>query len=576
MMFCSCKRVADLTKADSNNDKRFAVAISYHCSQRRKVAAVARALAESFGKENLFFDVFHPSAFEGADAASKLREIYTKQSDLVVPFFCNKYGSHGWTGIEWDDIRKFSDKASVLPVLLYGGSEPSGWTAGGVPIRVRSKNETGRSIANRIVDNYRQRFPEGYLTLDQWRPQAERPRDAGVEFGIIIVADIWDFSVTPPSRMEYVIDTMWTIAAELGLATGNSCVAGLLDGLIIAMRRGRYLDILEKCELWISRFGDRTSIEKGSPPVQLRVAVHRGDFYQLTSRNLVVGAGPNECSRLVRMGGPGQIVLSEDFVEGWKKDISWSRESRDLNVLCPLPVEDPFDLEIKAGQRTLFRFYKTPLDAPIFFPQLQQAHKARQVLMKVLDEIEDEFVDIVCDKRSDLTSKKINTRVSVFVFDRKNPEAKQLVPTEFRFLRHPVKTGSRQAAIFKGNTAYPIDSKCGPQGGIARAFVDKKPYVITRLRPYKGKKYQAEYLQRLTEPPWNLDADRVVGFGRHARSFISVPCWLNKESHYADAVLCIDTMDALEGVGEELLMECAENFGRYFGTLIAALLSLRS
>ena len=295
----------------------------------------------------------------------------------------------------------------------------------------------------------------------------------------------------------------------------------------------------------------------------------------MEKHRVLVGSGPNECSRLVRMAGPGQIVVSEDFVKGWELDVGAKvLVEKDLS---PSSEKPPIGMQIKSGSQSYFRFYKSGSETSIN-AILRQVHRADQVLFRVIREIEDEFVEVITDHCPELTPKKISTRVSLFVFDRNNPKANRLVSTEYRYMRGRIEGGTHRdgSSVAKGATSYAVSGDTGPQGPIGQAFVRKTPIIVSNLPNYRKSVKDSSYVKVLAGEPWHIPEQTIHEFGRKARCFLAVPCWLHEGARVAEAVICIDTMHPLDCVSEQLLRDCATEFGRFFGTLIAALLWLRS
>jgi hypothetical protein len=555
----------------------YAVAISYHSSKKRLVRNVARALSDDLGgTQHVFFDEFHGHCFRGPHAKSDLTRIYTNQAKWVVPFFSSNYDSGGWTGIEWQEIQKLIDTGSVLAVSL-DGSRPPGWPSGAIPLSGTKK--TGKAIAKEILEHItfqRHRSPAA-SSLETSLPanpsgSVAAESAATVESGFIVVGDLWNFSSLPPARVEPVIDHMWSVAREVGLLGDLHC--GLLDGLVIVLRRGWYGDVIEQCNLWLKRMHEELA-GRGFR-CRPRLAVHRGDFYHIDSKNLLVGAGPNECSRLCSMAGPGQMVLSEDFVRGWRTDLG-GEAIGDPQEFAPRLDEPPIGIQIKPGVQSMFRYYRHNLGASVVTPALIRADHAEKVLMKVVQEIEDEFVDLVTESCSGLTAGRIGATVSILVCDRIRLDAPRLVTTNFRYSRRSHRNGSVPARP-RDQLCFEIDtSKKRGQGPAGLAFVTKKPYVTPALPPYRETRTgESRYAQILTSPPWNMPANVLEHLTPKPRRLLAIPCWLHGNLPHAEAVIEIDTLHPLDGVSDEFLHQCAIGFGRWFGVLIAALLWNRS
>lgn len=548
----------------------YTFALSFHGSKRRKVRNVARALAEAIGEDRVFFDEFHKDQFLGAGAKSRFRDIYTNQSAVVVPFFSDRYDDGGWTGYEWDDIRKFVDSAKVKPVAL-DESCPAGWSAGGVPVDGRKL--TGKQIAEDLLTLSGVTVVPSSGVLQQVNAEAQQTNGAAaVESGFIVAVDIWDFAAVPPSHLEAIISAMWESGTELGLV--SDVTYGMLDGIISIHRKGDYQSLVDGCAKWIDEFSKRSKEIVGEESIELRVAIHRGDYLVIDKRSVVVGAGPNEASRLVRMAGRRQLVLSERFVTGWKEHVSWKpSKGGELSNVRPRPQLDPIQLHIKDDELSEFRFWRFEGKSPVYGSALRKADYASRALGEIIKQIEEEFVEQIQAVRSSLDAGKLDTRVSVFVADPEDNNT--LVSTEFRYIRPQQRSQRPESHCKKGQTTYALRGNSGlPEGPIALAYTTMQPVVCSGLPDFS--KQPEKYLSSLSMDPWNLPSSTIQEFGCHARSFLAVPCWLHENAPVPEAVLCIDCMHSLKSVSETYLEDCAMSFGRYYGLLVAALVWIRT
>jgi len=296
----------------------------------------------------------------------------------------------------------------------------------------------------------------------------------------------------------------------------------------------------------------------------LRLAVHHGGYYEHSSRGNIVGIAVNECSRLVRMAPPGVIVVSESFVSTWP-------EPKDLRPPRNGSEEDrPIGLRIKSKKVSLFRYYKYPDNAP--FPEiLRNAHDAEKLLFAALEAIEDEFVELMIEKSATkLTPAKIAARVSIFVLDQAITERAELRSTEFRFMRPP-KNKKKSNYLNEGQTRY-LASRGDAEGAQGKAFVERKVKVDNDLPCYK--KDRAGYMKRLAK--WDLPATKIENFSKHARSFVGIPFWMHQGCTDSEGVICIDTDDPLSDIPLDFLEDCAYQMGVFYGSLISALIRLRS
>jgi hypothetical protein len=144
-------------RSNDNNDRRFAVALSFPGEHRRFVRKVAERLGDLLGKERVFFDEWYERELRGVDADLKLKRIYRDDTDLIIPFFSEHY-TKMWCQIEWRAIRtvlaeRIRDDA-VVPVHI-DGTRIDGWET--IDLGVRRGRKTGRQVADAIFDIYQQR-----------------------------------------------------------------------------------------------------------------------------------------------------------------------------------------------------------------------------------------------------------------------------------------------------------------------------------------------------------------------------------------------------------------------------------
>jgi tetratricopeptide (TPR) repeat protein len=94
--------------------RRFAVAFSYAGEDRARVAPVAEALAQRFGRRRVLYDRFHEAEFARPGLDVYLPPLYRDQSELIVVVLSPDYPRKAWCGLELRWIRQ---------LLLGPGSE---------------------------------------------------------------------------------------------------------------------------------------------------------------------------------------------------------------------------------------------------------------------------------------------------------------------------------------------------------------------------------------------------------------------------------------------------------------------
>jgi len=157
---------------------KFAVALSFPGEHRLLVEQIADILADSFGRERVFYDEWHKPILMGRHLDRKLRAIYRDQSELVVPFFSRHY-SKPWCELEWSAIREIlllrrSDDC-VTPIDL-DGSSIDGWGAN--DFAASMINRSACDIADLIIAAYRVRHPQENISPRQIDAQVVTSKSA--------------------------------------------------------------------------------------------------------------------------------------------------------------------------------------------------------------------------------------------------------------------------------------------------------------------------------------------------------------------------------------------------------------
>ena len=98
----------------ASKGRRFAVAFSYAGEDRDRVAPLAEALAERFGRQRVLYDRFHEAEFARPNLDLYLPALYRDQSELIVVLLSPEYPRKAWCGLELRWIRQ---------LLLGPGSE---------------------------------------------------------------------------------------------------------------------------------------------------------------------------------------------------------------------------------------------------------------------------------------------------------------------------------------------------------------------------------------------------------------------------------------------------------------------
>jgi len=205
--------------------------------------------------------------------------------------------------------------------------------------------------------------------------------------------------------------------------------------------------------------------------------------------------------------------------------------------------------------------------------QLQQIEDADRAIWKTLEKIVDFFIELVRQRTPNFDLRAIMQRLSIFA---PNHDMSYLVCTEFRRFGgtngHHTKGRQTTTNNFseRGSTRYSIDSNL-PIGPLGVAYHRKKPVAVNSLPDYKID--PRAYERKLGMKPYLIDSKTISNFGRHARSFLSIPFSFSEQ---VECLICIDCQDPLSSITKKDL----EGIGRWvqvvFELTLASLWRLRT
>lgn len=395
------------------------------------------------------------------------------------------------------------------------------------------------------------------------KPRIVPTTRSGRRYGVIVAADITNSTFLGSRRLILAMEAVLDFAAKHQRVEGNPHVAkaGNLDGVILTFTDADHQAVLDFCEAWIREVHEKHGIE-------LRIGVHFGWFVRFQELSLIIGAGPNECSRIVQLAGPSQIIVSEDFVEDWVKNEP-PRTTTVYQHLQPGKGHPPHEVAIKPGMPSRVRHYKSSSSTPP--PGLQQINSAVQAMRGLLERMELDYVEYLTALDESLTRGKVRTRVSIFVPD---PGRRYLLSTDFRHLKYK----EQGEPTHPGETKYAISTLKGARDGegtIGQAFVHNGVFAVNGLPVFRKNAPQA-YISALAAKPWQLPEETVLSFGRKARSFLAVPFSLLQQPETADGVVCIDSKNPLEGISREELQVVGELLRDDYSVTLSALWRLRT
>ena len=99
----SVERASSPPSADAA--RRFLVAFSFPGEVRSRVEPIAEELANSLGRDRIFYDRWYGAELARPDMDLHLQSIYKSQSELLVVVLCADYERKEWCGLEWRVVR---------------------------------------------------------------------------------------------------------------------------------------------------------------------------------------------------------------------------------------------------------------------------------------------------------------------------------------------------------------------------------------------------------------------------------------------------------------------------------------
>lgn len=577
---------------------QFTLSISYRSTIIRKVKKIHQRLEEFLGQGKVFLDTANAGEIAGMDGPVRLFSALMGKSKAVVVLFTKDYGESRWTRKEWDAICQ-GDPERIIPVSI-DGIWPGFIGAPGDMFHLNLADSAADNVAVEILKYGAERglwvlSKSKRSSLDALTGQPARRKqknalpDTGdvTSSGTIIVGDIANFSAIASGNMSNTLAVLWDCASAAGLLTEHHST--LLDGVVIAIQNAAYGKTVAACGEWMRLF--RVQMHDS---LELRIAIHRGDYCRSIRKTpsgahvLLAGQAPNECSRLVRMAGPGQMVISEAYIHSWSDYEGWNHENpgeaAEFRPILSFDGESPthpHETEIKPGKISRFRFYKYNLNLAVFDRHILMKNRARQGLEKWIVETAEDFLEFL--SRVELESQsapgadigdstpfrpadlaeRIDLRVSVFVFERPDPKTKQLGA----ILRYSPGDEPRWE---RNSTRYSVSDEHG-EGPIGRAFFEKQPQVLSNLPDFSS--HPVDYTEVLCCAPWLMDAGKIKRFQRKARCFIAVPLCMSSALS-PEAVLCVDTTDPLNWLDDGILLEWGAWIADLYGITGSALVCL--
>jgi hypothetical protein len=389
---------------------------------------------------------------------------------------------------------------------------------------------------------------------------------------LIAVVDIASFSPQPEwlqvEMVRWLLERLeqhsfWVEQTEPERRVLDSRGDGYVLGVSTGGRRTRPRDLCAMA-LEIAAAAREFRLSQTAPPgwkrLEVRVGIHLGCYLlasELDGVRFAVGSGLNGCSRIAGLGGPGQVVLSEEF---------WTYLAGALGpeghgfAVHPEPRRPPLAAGVQHGVLARFRrIFRTRGRARIPDPPRVRENAMLDEHLSASLEVTGRAIAGALEGRDPrLDLRRLQPRLSVW-----GPAGEEL-------RRLPYVAQLPQDGAFppqdRRHTRYalPKDPRAAGEGPVVEAWLRDSCVVVNGLPKHQQDPvaYREAFRQR------GIAASKVDGFGRHPRALLAVALPLLERPA---GVLCVDRLDPLEGLEEwagTLLRSIRNRSGYYLASLI--------
>ena len=276
--------------------------------------------------------------------------------------------------------------------------------------------------------------------------------------GIVLIADIEDFSLMKSDYQEEVVNILWRFVEEHDLIADAKAHEEVAlnttgDGILVAFSRNNHVVDPEA----VLRFADdlikTCAAEK--PSTKVRIGIHQGPFARLEALGgiQVVGTAANECARIVSIGDGGQIVCSNALVRAWHDKTEGVMKQFD-----PEDVDHPYEFFVKHDVPARIHLFKRGGKHSTPSRRIARLDAVAQRLHNRLREVEEGLVDALTALDHNLSREQISARISLLGY-RKHENV--LATTDYRY-------HFQKLLLSRSNTKYRLRPK--PQGPPGKAF----------------------------------------------------------------------------------------------------------
>ena|GEM_PF-853732 len=136
--------------------KSYQVALTFAGEQRPLVSAIAEQLAETLGRDKIFYDKYYEAELARPDVDLYLQKIYHDRSRLVVVFLGTDYERKEWCGLEWRSVRDLIKQKSSEQIMLVRVDEGEVPGVLGIDGYFDARGRSPAEIAEGILTRVRQ------------------------------------------------------------------------------------------------------------------------------------------------------------------------------------------------------------------------------------------------------------------------------------------------------------------------------------------------------------------------------------------------------------------------------------
>jgi hypothetical protein len=418
--------------------------------------------------------------------------------------------------------------------------------------------------------------------------------------GFLIAADLEDASGLDQIALVKGVEGIRGWYRDLWEARQRALFSPFIDGALIALpmdelkdHKDVYCELIESCEKWIR------SVAEIDPDLSLRVAIHQGNFFPVLENlptQVIVGPDALHCSRLVRLASGGQVIISEEYRDHWRRFNLRSYDQFVADKRLHPSGDRPLLFWQKPSKPSQIRYVVPSRTEHVPSSAEKRAALAIRTALRLMVELQFDlavYLQVWLDKAMNNMFTLENGlgdpeahlfgRVSIFRVDPENPN--QLICwlrlDRDRYGDGEETTADLMSLEFPRATVYEIDPPSGPLG---IAYAEKTWKFINGLPDWADGQESRRTYRKIMQT-WSFPVAKTDKMHNHSRSFFILPFseadLVSQNGDHVEAsvgpenrpvgVLCIDFDDPLEFLGgQEVLEEFCRDYSLYLFSLFAA------